>query len=161
MSTNGRLKTNNCRCQWSIKHISILRAMGAGSSQDVYPASMNYFDTVSSDLTRIYLFFYQFCHLHFSRSGCRIKSEKMFYLFLFFRHDFIDTVCKTTRVHSLFYRLPRGGYRTCSFYMITFNSVTRNLGVSFYATLLRQYGLHIYQLDERYSVQCIAGNILT
>jgi len=115
LSTNGRLRTNNCHCLSPIKHISILRAMGAGSSQDVYPASMNYFDTVSTDLTRTYLFFNQFCHLHFSRSGCRTKSEKMFYLFLFFRHDFIDTVCKTLRVHSLFYRLPRGGYRTCCF----------------------------------------------
>ena len=30
--------------------------MGAGSSQDVHPASMNYFDTVYTDLTRTYLF---------------------------------------------------------------------------------------------------------
>lgn len=161
MSTNGRLRTNNCHCQSPIKHISILRAMGAGSSQDVYPASMNYFDTVSTDLTRTYLFFNQFCHLHFSRSGCRTKSEKMLYLFLFFRHDFIDTVCKTLRVHSLFYRLPRGGYRTCCFYMITFNSVTRNLCVSLCATLLRQCGLHIKHLDNRYSVQCTADLMFT
>ena len=52
--------------------------MGAGSSQDVYPASMNYFDTVSTDLTRTYLFSTNFVISTFRAVGVGPSQKRCF-----------------------------------------------------------------------------------